>query len=707
MSIISTTSRQLTSKTWINSDDIWVRPSEWPSLTPVTTTESKFTGLLAIMPNDADNLASFRFLVSGGGGSQYTVDWGDGTTEDVDHNTQVTHQYTYSTITGDPLSYGYKTVTVIVTPKTSGQTFTSIILRVRPDGVGAQIAYAHKWLDIEMGSTGLTTLTTGANNSISNFPFCERFRLASKSASLTSFFEQFYYWSALQEIIFDCDTSTVTNCNAMFYFCTNLRFGPYFNTENVTITTFMFGECRKLVNIPTYNLAKNTTMALMFVNCQKLPEVPIFNTSNVTSLSSTFNGCFLLKSIPEIDAIKITTMDSAFRDCYSLETIKIINSANCTSYNSAFSSCRNLNNVSITGNPTSNINLTNMFANCTMLTNIELFDTNRATTFNQMFFQCTSLQKLPPINAGGAGNATILTNFAAGCFNLSDVSGLTNTENITTFIQTFQGCRMLTISPNVSTNSATSVSSMFRDTGLTGLKDYNFSNVAAGGGSFIQAGSGLGTSTPLMYSNIQGLRFTHTYVNCGINKENLEYAFANVGAAGAASQVITITNNPGADTALSKTSTWTNTSNVITMANTVGVSVGTQITGANIANALAVTVNSNNTVSLASYIDNDTYIAFANVQTTNLAANTRYWVSNRAESGGTYFYELAPSEGGNTITFTSGTANMLVNRIVTTVNTNANVEISAWPSGNGTNATATTRNLNTNIATFRGFGITG
>jgi hypothetical protein len=238
------------------------------------------------------------------------------------------------------------------------------------------------------------------------------------------------------------------------------------------------------------------------------------------------------------------------------------------------------------------------------------------------------------------------------------------------------------------------------------MPNYNFSNIFTGGGLFISTGAGI-DSTPLVNSDITGIRYSHTYNGCGINKSNLEKIFTNAGNVGVGGQSINITNNPGADTALTKTATWTNNSNVMTMANTVGVTVGCQVTGANIANNIAITVQANNTISTTTYIDNATFISFANVTTTNLAANTIYWVSNRAESSGTYYYELATSNGGSSISFTSGSANMRINYLVTTVNTNANVILSAWPSGNGTSASATTRILNTNIAVLKGWSVTG
>jgi hypothetical protein len=109
---------------------------------------------------------------------------------------------------------------------------------------------------------------------------------------------------------------------------------------------------------------------------------------------------------------------------------------------------------------------------------------------------------------------------------------------------------------------------------------------------------------------------------------------------------------------------------------------------------------------VASVIDANTIVSFTTVTTSNAVANTLYYTSNRAGAG-PYTYDISTTQGGTPITFTNGTANMRVNILVTTVNTNANVILSAYPAGNGTATNVTTRTLNTNLAAYKGWTITG
>jgi hypothetical protein len=698
MSIGTLGVRSLATRELVQQDDIWLRPSEWPSLTPISTTESKVTGLVAVFPDDAQNLLSFQFQTSNSG--QYTVDWGDGSTENINNNTQTTHQYTYSSVAGSPTSYGYKIVTVTVTPTTVGANFTNLDFRRRPTGLGNFVTYAQPWLELEFGSTALVTLVLGANNGNSSFPYLQRVRWASKSASYTNMLDLFYYMSSTWIFQIDADMSNVTSFSAMFYGCSNMRFAPMMNTSSATSFSNMFGICYNLISVPAYSYNKVTTTELMFNGCRRLQYIPISDTANVTSFRGTFINCHALQEIPPINATKATTFSIAFSNCFSLPSVTLTNCSNVANFVQTFNGCSDLLSVSLTGAPTGNCDLSTMFQNCTKLKFVDIFDTSKCNVFTAIFSGCSSLEKIPLLNVA---NATSLNTAFFNCSALTDVSGLSNTGNITSFVSTFNSCRQLQIPPNIDVSKATTINNMFATCpNISVMPNYNLANIAAGGGTFINSGSGL-DSTPL----VNNLRFTTTYTGCGINKNNLENIFTNLGAVGAASQSITITNNPGSDTPLTKTATWTNNSNIMTMANTVGVPVGAQVTGANIANNIAITVQANNTISTSTYIDNDTYISFANVTTTNLVANTRYWVSNRAESSGTYYYQLANSSGGSTITFTSGSANMRINIVVTNVNTNANVTLSAWPSGNGTSASATTRILNTNIAVLKGWSTTG
>jgi hypothetical protein len=693
-----TLDKSITGKQW-DAQSPYVRPSEWITLSPITTSEQKCTGVYAVFPDNALNYVAVQCQ------GAYTVDWGDGVTENVATNVKQTHQYDYAAV-GNLTSYGYKQVTITITPQ-AGQNLTKVDLRVRPDGVGTGVSFPTGWLDIEVGSPNLTTLTIGANNVLAFFPLLQRIRWASKSTSFTNMGDLFYYLQAVQQFVIDANMSNVTSINAMFYGCSALKFGPWMDTGNVTSATFLFGLCGALVNIPAYNFSKVTTVSDMFIGCTKLKQIPLYNTANVTTFNNFALNCYSLEYIPTVNVIKANTLANAFQNCRSLKSIDIVNAGNSNSFFNLLNGCTSLISANVTGNNVNaaNINMSGMFNGCNNLTTLTLLDTAKANNMNGMFAFCNDLKTLPNINTS---NNFTFTSMFAGCFALEKLPNL-DTAKGNQFISMFSQCVSLYEAPNINLSNANSVTSMFLGcNNVKTLPAYNLSNVTSGGGAIISTGAGALNGTPLVNVSFTNLKYTTTFVNCQINKANLEGIFSNaLGSVGAAGQVVTITSNPGADTAVNKTSTWTNTSKVITMANTVGLATGYQVTGANIGNAIAVTIQANNTISTTNMIDNNTMVAFANVQTSNLTANTLYYVGNQANVSNTFYYTLATSAGGANLTFTSGTGNLNINRLITAINTNANITISAYPSGNGTSANATTRALNTNIASFKGWTVTG
>jgi hypothetical protein len=295
----------------------------------------------------------------------------------------------------------------------------------------------------------------------------------------------------------------------------------------------------------------------------------------------------------------------------------------------------------------------NAFANCTQITTSPSFDTSKVNQFNFMFANCASLQSLPVFST-----ANITT---------SGISGLT------------RGCTQLLSFPAL---NLTTVTSYITPPWPIGVRNSNVTNVKS----------------------------THSYANSGMGNVELTTVITNL-ATGLSAPTLTITGSPGADTALSLTGAWSFNSNVITMANTVGLSVGYQISQANISTSTAATgnftLNANGKVSTTSRMDSNTIISFNTVATSNLLANTLYYTSNVSGTS-PYYYDISTTAGGTPLTFTAGTGNgARINTLIKTINTNANIILNSYPLGNGTAAAVSLRNLNTNIATGKGWTVTG
>ena len=699
MSFGYASTRQSTIKT-LPTDPVYVRPSEWIALTPVGATEQKFTGLFAVYPDDTRNIVAVFAAISGG--NTYTVDWGDGTVENVTGGVQRDHQYTYASV-GNLTSYGYKQVIITITPTSGANNLLQLNINLRPAAV-TSATWPAAWLDIEFGSPNLTLATIGKNATAVNLGSLQRIRFVSKNASYTSFLDFFYYCYGLQQIIMDCDTSTVTNFGSMFNSCYSLIYGPPMNTSAATNTGGMFQNCYNLLSVPLYSFSNVTSSNLVFSNCYRLTNAQLTSLAKATDTSSMFNGCANLVSINNLSLPNVTTINSMFQNCRSLTSLTISNISSCNIWIGAFANCSHLSTVNISGNMASvvNANMSSTFTGCSSLTQITFPETSKVLTFTNMFQGCSQLANSPITNTS---NANTMATMYQACSALSNVAN-TDTSKVTNFNSTFNACQLLPSALNYNTSNATNVSGMFQGCGLiTTLPAYNLSNIGSGNGGIISSGAGT-SSTPLVSSNVTGLKYTVTYGSCNMNAVSLTNVMNNLAPVGAAAQTITITGNPGADTALSKTASWGNASNVMTMANTVGIVVGAQISNtANVNLGYAATLTSNK-VSVASFINDNTIVSFTTVTTSNALANTLYYTSNRAGAG-PYTYDISTVQGATPNTFTDGTANMRVNLLVTAVNTNANVILNAYPAGNGTATTVTTRTLNTNLAAYKGWTITG
>ena len=122
---------------WKFDDDLrWIRPTEWLSLGTSTydgTVPEKIIGLVAVYPDDVHNYVSFHLDTNDS--SNISVNWGDGTTESLAHNTTHYHEYDYDSITSDTSTTkstpfrGYKQVKFEVT-LTGTAKFSQILFDV-------------------------------------------------------------------------------------------------------------------------------------------------------------------------------------------------------------------------------------------------------------------------------------------------------------------------------------------------------------------------------------------------------------------------------------------------------------------------------------------------------------------------------------------------------------------------------------------------
>ena len=344
----------------------WVRNPLWASLPSVTVSDQKFAGLYAVYP-DAPFIALSATTSSG----TYTVNWGDGTSEEVSSGTTAYHTYDYSDADLTSTSLPYKQAVVVVTPTTAN--LLTVDLNIKHSTSGLQ-TYSSGWLDIVASLPNASTgkpLTISA--STQNVFMCALECVSIKTLGAhTDTSYMFSGCNSLQSVpLFD--TSSVTSMNYMFNGCYSLQSVPLFNTSAVSNTSYMFNGCYSLQSVPLFNTSAVSNTSYMFYNCSSLQSVPALNMVAVTSMSHMFNGCYSLQSVPLFDTSSVTSTSYMFNNCRSLQSVPLFDTSSVTSMNSMFSGCNSLQSVPAL-NMVAVTSMSNMFSGCYSLSNIDAYN---------------------------------------------------------------------------------------------------------------------------------------------------------------------------------------------------------------------------------------------------------------------------------------------------------------------------------------------
>ena len=491
------------------------------------------------------------------------------------------------------------------------------------------------------------------------------------------------------------DTNNANDMTSMFANCVSLKSVPLYNTITNATFTNMFSGCRALETVPAFDLtvATNININNMFLNCSSLIEVPKFDFSRVNSAVSPFQGCSRLKTVPSLNLGNVNFMTGFFSGCTSIETIDPLVTTKNGGLDSTFLNCVNLK-VGPTMDTSNVTAFISAFSGCSDLTSIPLYDSSKSINFNSMFAQTQTLETVPLLDLSKATQVTSM-------FNGSKIKSAPNfnTANVTNFTNMFNGCTSLIKAPALDTTKATNITTMFTTCpSLISIPALNCANVTTAPSTF--------TSGAVSLSSVQitGIRFSHSYASNLLGKPELETICTNLGIA-ATTQTLTISSNPGADTAVTKTSASVSLTNV-DVSNTTGLVAGMYVYSDGVA---PVTMNFSSSTSEFQFSSNfnppnGTMVSFsAFTVNPGLTVNRVYYTVNYREGG---FFKLSLTLGGAPITLTatsSGTMNY--ENYITSVGTNT--LILALPGNTGTGRTIVARLLNTHAARLKNWTVTG
>jgi len=508
----------LSTISYTNKRTPWVRPSDWLTMPTVTETEDKVVMLVAVYP-DAPTHESFQFYsqdINTNAGTTYEVDWGDGTTETVNHAITISHTYNYNDagLASAPItSEGWKQVLITITP-TEGSSFRRLNFHVsHNDFLNINFTNNVKELIISTPSISGNHFYLGASRNL--FYACKKATIV-KTGAITSPYNMFNSFLNLEEVDFrGLDLSAATNISGMFSGCYKIQEIPnhFGDTSHIQVFNVLFNACFALLSLPEIDTSGATQMYYYIRDCRRLKEahlvVPntvircdrlaencyalekVTGNIDLSGITLSYGGsylfgqCYSLREIPfTFDCINLTSFDAVFASCINLEKPpNIINTQNVTSMSALFTSCYHLSYAPEldTGNVT---NAPSMFSACFSLATVPQYDFSKVTNASNMFASCHNMVNYPDFNFSSATNLQQLFYYNRSLIdppNITTSTSLTNasyifafceslrsipyfeTGGVTNFYQAFRRCYRVEEVPNFNTSSGTNFSYMFEN----------------------------------------------------------------------------------------------------------------------------------------------------------------------------------------------------------------------------------------------------
>ena len=395
------------------------------------------SGCIQMVCSD-ERTARVRFYIWTKDNGQYTVDWGDGTSNTYNNGAMADH--TYRVGSGSPY-IGSNTQYVVTISAAGG----NVIKQFKSGDQPEIIWFVSKDVYFENIDCMFSLNPHGA--------FCSKLlkyvdiiggSMASKGVPATHVFRE---CRTLERVTGTIDLSTATNTAYMFYNCVKLTQIPdVLNISNSTDTTSMFCGCNELPRVPSVlDLRKSLYCGYMFENCFKLRAVPEeINLMSALQAHGMFSGCKSLTRIPEIkNTHNVTNAASMFLNCERLEEVyPILNLPSCENANGMFRGCVSLVDAPSTINLNSVKNVADMFRGCSKLQSApRIINLPDCTNADRVFLECINL-KAAPVSIS-LPMATSCVSFFENCSNLTSAPSDFVAPNSLNIAHMFRGCRLL------------------------------------------------------------------------------------------------------------------------------------------------------------------------------------------------------------------------------------------------------------------------
>ncbi len=337
----------------------YTRPSEFLDLAviPQPGVTEMFTFLVAVFPEpdptpytgqimgaptlSAVNNVAIHCDVTNSG--TFTVDWGDGTVENLAQNTNHFHVYSYDDLPASSEFRGYRQVVLSAYPTDSNNKFSAVVTDLdgpfEPGFTSESTRNGSNILDMEISSGNATNYNIGGNSR--PHKMCERVALYNTPNNRLTTGQTGIYsgMSSLQEIVNVpyMHVDTTESHQEVFRMCHKLRYLPDDFADpdrywfwNSTSFYLAFDSCFKLEYLPEGIFTKQGTQAelanvqdyrYMFRYCYYLcyiPELPCRTSGSHIHVFSMFQDCQYLKALPKNFRANNITTSSSSPPCESL-----------------------------------------------------------------------------------------------------------------------------------------------------------------------------------------------------------------------------------------------------------------------------------------------------------------------------------------------------------------------------------------------------
>lgn len=340
--------------------------------------------------NPGSSASNQIVIPTAGGGYNYTVDWGDGSTDDTGVTGDITHTYS---------SIGTYTVTI-----------TGAFPRIYFNNTGdkEKILSVEQWGNISWAS--MENAFWGASNLVINATD------APDLSGVTTLSHMFSDATSLNQNINSWNVSTITDMNNVFTDATSYN-QPLnnWNVSNVTLMYSMFNGATSFnQNLSSWDVADVTDMSNMFYNTAFNQNISSWSVANVTSMIGMFASTPFNQNIGPWNVASVMNMNGMFQNNSAFnQNISSWNVASVMSMNAMFDNAISFNQPLNTWNVGNVTNMEYMFHGATSFNRpLNSWDVSDVTNMAHMFHGASSFDQ--NLSAWSVANVTDMQNIFNG-----------------------------------------------------------------------------------------------------------------------------------------------------------------------------------------------------------------------------------------------------------------------------------------------------